>query len=86
MGALEVEGDFESWLERFKYQFLLLDKDDYSRAHVRAFWLAPRFVATDFGGSRQRDMGQVWTDTAKGSKLDFHDGKKEVLAVRGISK
>jgi len=64
--ALEIEGDFETWLERFKYQFLWLDKDDYSRALVRALWLAPRFAGTDFGSSRQRDMGQVWTDTARG--------------------
>jgi len=65
-GSLEIENDFESWFERFKYQFLWLDRDDYSRALVRALWLAPRFAGTDFGGSRQRDLGQVWTDTARG--------------------
>ena len=65
-GALEIEGSFENWLERFKYQFQWLDKDDYSRALIRALWLAPRFAGTDFGSSRQRDMGQVWTDTARG--------------------
>lgn len=64
--SLEIEDAFESWLERFKYQFLWLDKDDYSRALIRALWLAPRFAGTDFGSSRQRDMGQVWTDTARG--------------------
>lgn len=62
----EIEGSFEDWLQRFKYQFLWLDKDDYSRALIRALWLAPRFAGTDFGSSRQRDMGQVWTDTARG--------------------
>lgn len=65
-GALELEGSFESWLERFKYQFQWLDKDDYSRALIRALWLAPHFAGTDFGSSRQRDLGQVWTDTARG--------------------
>ncbi len=59
--------DFECWFEsRFKYQFIWLDKDDYSRALVRALWLAPVFAGTDFGSSRQRDMAQVWTDTARG--------------------
>lgn len=58
---------FEEWFEyRFKYQFIWMDKDDYSRALVRALWLAPVFAGTDFGTSRQRDMAQVWTDTARG--------------------
>lgn len=65
-GSLELDDSFEDWIERFKYQFQWLDKDDYSRALIRALWLAPRFAATDFGSSRQRDMGQVWTDTARG--------------------
>jgi hypothetical protein len=64
--GLEIDDSFENWLARLKYQFIWLDKDDYSRALVRALWLAPVFAGTDFGSSRQRDMGQVWTDTARG--------------------
>lgn len=66
--GLEISGaDFEEWLEnRFKYQLVWLDKNDYSKALVRALWLAPVFAGTDFGSSRQRDMAQVWTDTARG--------------------
>jgi len=66
--GLEIDDmSFEEWFEnRFKYQFVWLDKDDYSRALVRALWLAPVFAGTDFGSSRQRDMAQVWTDTARG--------------------
>jgi len=67
-GGLEINDiSFEKWCEdRFKYQFVWLDKDDYSKALVRALWLAPVFAGTDFGSSRQRDMAQVWTDTARG--------------------
>ncbi|MFW6172232.1 MAG: hypothetical protein ACOC5T_00605 [Elusimicrobiota bacterium] len=65
-GGLELDDSFEQWLERFKYNFVWLDRDDYSKALVRALWLAPVFAGTDFGSSRQRDMGQVWTDTARG--------------------
>jgi hypothetical protein len=55
------------WLNgRFAYQLTWLDQHDYARALVRALWLAPRFAATDFGGARQRDFAQVWTDTARG--------------------
>jgi len=58
---------FESWLkERVKSRLVWLGREDYARALVRALWLAPRFAATDFGGARQRDFAQVWTDTARG--------------------
>jgi hypothetical protein len=60
-------GAFQSWLEaRFKYQLVWLEKDDYTKALVRALWLAQVFAPTDFGGSRQRDVAQIWTDTARG--------------------
>ncbi|HDD44291.1 MAG TPA: hypothetical protein ENG63_05465 [Candidatus Desulfofervidus auxilii] len=67
-GGLEINDvEFENWFEnRFKYQFVWLDRDDYLKALVRALWLAPVFAGTDFGSSRQRDMAQVWTDTSRG--------------------
>ncbi|MEM2914412.1 MAG: DNA cytosine methyltransferase, partial [Candidatus Bathyarchaeia archaeon] len=66
-GGLELKDSFEKWLnDRFRFQLLWLDKDDYSKALIRALWLAPVFAGTDFGGSRQRDIAQVWTDTARG--------------------
>lgn len=60
--GLEYNGvAFEDWLEtRFKYQLVWLDSDDYAKALTRALWLAPHFAGTDFGTSRQRDMGQEW--------------------------
>ena len=65
--GLELEVPLGEWLEkRFKYQFVWLEKEDYLKALVRALWLAPVFAGTDFGGARQRDMAQVWTDTARG--------------------
>lgn len=65
--GLEIDGSFDDWFEkRFKYQLVWLDKDDYLTALINALWLAPVFAGTDFGSSRQRDMAQVWTDTARG--------------------
>jgi hypothetical protein len=52
--------------DRFEFQLVWLDENDYSRALVRALWLAPKFVSIDFGGGRQRDFAQLWTDTARG--------------------
>jgi len=67
-GGLEFEElNFDEWFEgRFKQQLVWLDAKDYARALVRALWLAPKFAGTDYGSSRQRDMAQVWTDTARG--------------------
>jgi hypothetical protein len=59
--------DFDSWLsDRLTYQLVWLDKDDYTRAITRALPQALKFAAADFGSSRQRDLGQLWTDTARG--------------------
>ncbi len=58
---------FDEWFEnRFKPQLIWLTMEDYERALLRALWLARTFAGTDYGSSRQRDMAQVWTDTARG--------------------
>ena len=65
-GGLELD-DFNNWLEcRFKPQLVWLDNDDYTRAITRALPQALKFAAADFGSARQRDLGQLWTDTARG--------------------
>src|SRR5436309_8680712 len=69
--GLELDADdpeeSRKWFEdRFKFQLVWLDGDDYSRALVRALWLAPKFASVDFGGARQRDFAQLWADTARG--------------------
>ncbi len=65
--GLEITGDFEDWLQnRFVHQLVWMNADDYVRALVRALWLGRTFAGTDYGTSRQRDMAQTWTDTARG--------------------
>src|SRR3989344_4154414 len=62
-----TEISFDEWFEnRFKPQLVWLTTEDYERALLRALWLARTFSASDYGSSRQRDMLQVWTDTARG--------------------
>lgn len=65
-GGLEFNISFKDWLVKLEKHLVWLDREDYVRALTRALWLAPQFAATDYGGSRQRDMAQVWTDTARG--------------------
>jgi hypothetical protein len=65
-GGSEIN-DFHDWLQnRFLPQLIWLDKDDYTRAITRALPQALKMTASDFGSSRQRDLGQLWTDTARG--------------------
>lgn len=71
LGAINGEefgkGQFDDWLvNRFSERLIWLSKEDYLRALTQALWLAPVFAGTDYGSSRQRDMAQVWTDTARG--------------------
>ncbi len=59
--------NFNNWLEnRFLPQLIWLDEDDYTRAITRALPQALKMTASDFGSTRQRDLGQLWTDTARG--------------------
>lgn len=58
---------FESWLNnRFIPQTIWLSSDDYARGITRALPQALLFASSDFGSSKQRDLGQLWTDTARG--------------------
>lgn len=66
-GGSEFDGGFENWLEtRFLPQTIWLSSDDYARGITRALPQALIFAGSDFGSSKQRDLGQLWTDTARG--------------------
>jgi len=45
---------------------VVLDHKDYTKALTYALKLAPSLAGTDFGSTRQRDLGQLWTDSARG--------------------
>lgn len=61
------EGNFDTWLNnRFIPQIIWLSSDDYARGITRALSQALIFASSDFGSSKQRDLGQLWTDTARG--------------------
>lgn len=57
----------DSWLEKFKWRTIVLDKNDY--VQCLDFALAMHFrgyVASDFGTGRQREFGQKLTNWVKG--------------------
>jgi len=54
------------WAEWLSWASVVLDENDYLTAAVHALGLAPKLAATDYGRSRQRDLGQLWTDAIRG--------------------
>ena len=65
-GDLESFPDFSSWLEWLAWSTVVLDERDYLKAAVSALSLAPVLAGTDYGSSKQRDLGQLWTDAIRG--------------------
>jgi hypothetical protein len=58
--------DLGEWLSWLSWASVVLDRDDYLRAAVHALHQAPKLSRTDYGTARQRDLGQLWTDTIRG--------------------
>jgi hypothetical protein len=57
----------EDWLKaRFKANCIFIDTTEYAQMCVNALKSLWKTAATDFGSSRQRDMGQLWADTTRG--------------------
>jgi len=54
------------WAEWLSWASVTLDENDYLTAAVHGLRLAPKLAATDYGTSRQRDLGQLWTDAIRG--------------------
>lgn len=57
----------EKWLHgRFLPNCVFVDEDGYSKMCVDALKILSLTAATDYGSSRQRDMGQLWADMTRG--------------------
>lgn len=65
-GEIDQSGNIDKWLERVEFNSVILDDKDYITALTHALRLAPNLAGTDYGTTRQRDLGQLWTDTARG--------------------
>ncbi len=66
-GEVQDEEELEAWLEeRFFPNCVLIDEQGYAEMCINALKILSRTAATDFGSSRQRDMGQLWADMTRG--------------------
>ncbi|OGG61573.1 hypothetical protein A3I46_03525 [Candidatus Kaiserbacteria bacterium RIFCSPLOWO2_02_FULL_54_13] len=71
-GGEASEVNISDWYEqRFLPNLVLIDEDGYSRMCIDALKILDKTAATDYGGSRQRDMGQLWADMTRGYLGEF---------------
>lgn len=58
---------FEAWLhQRLLPNCVLIDEVGYTKMCVNALKILDNAAATDYGSSRQRDLGQQWADMTRG--------------------
>lgn len=68
------------YFNKFKPNVFLLDEDEYTEASIQSLKIQFLIAGTDFGTSRQRDMGQKWSDTIRGYLGEL--GLKQLLSNR----
>jgi len=76
--ATTSNSDMGDWYQdHFKPYVFLLDENEYTQATIQALRIQFLIAGTDFGSSRQRDLGQKWSDTIRGYLGEL--GVKQVL-------
>lgn len=66
-GEITSESKINEWLnERFLPNCVLIDEAGYAQMCVDALKILGTTAATDYGSSRQRDLGQLWADMTRG--------------------
>ena len=66
-GEITSTVDEVQWFEeRFKPNIVFIDEVGYTKMCVDALKILHRTAATDYGSSRQRDLGQLWADMTRG--------------------
>ena len=66
-GEVNSANELDTWLEqRFLPNCVFIDEEGYTKMCVDALKILGTTAATDYGGSRQRDLGQLWADMTRG--------------------
>lgn len=66
-GEITEPGKLNEWLNtRFLPNCISIDGEGYAQMCIDALKILSRTAATDFGSSRQRDLGQLWADMTRG--------------------
>ena len=65
-GETTVDNLYYWYTERFKPNVINIDRQGYTKMCVDALKILNTTAATDYGSSRQRDLGQLWGDMTRG--------------------
>lgn len=66
-GEINAQCNEQDWLQqRFIPNIVFIDEVGYTKMCVDALKILHGTAATDYGSSRQRDLGQVWADMIRG--------------------
>jgi deoxyribodipyrimidine photolyase len=67
-GEISSLQNIDDWYEdRFKPNLFVIGENEYTKATIEALKIQFSIAGTDFGSSRQRDLGQKWSDTIRGT-------------------
>lgn len=66
-GEINEETTYDQWLsQRFIPNTVEISLSGYAEMCIDALKIVQTTAATDYGGSRQRDLGQLWADMTRG--------------------
>src|SRR3989338_3963644 len=69
---VKSEQSSTEWVEtRLLPNTVFIDETGYARMCIDALKILGTTAATDYGGSRQRDLGQLWADMTRGYLGEF---------------
>lgn len=71
-GEIITSDQYEDWFNnRFVPNVVFIDEEGYAKMCIDALKILKGTAATDFGGSRQRDLGQLWADMTRGYLAEY---------------
>jgi hypothetical protein len=71
-GEITTAFPIDDWIEqRLLPNTIFIDEAGYSQMCIDALKILKTTAATDYGSSRQRDMGQLWADMTRGYLGEF---------------
>lgn len=66
-GEISNDAGIEDWInKRFLPNLIFIDEKGYSQMCIDALKILSKTAPTDYGSSRQRDLGQLWADMTRG--------------------
>lgn len=63
---LDNQNEIDWVNERLLPNCVIIDQEEYSQMCINALKVVPYLAASDYGSTRQRDLGQLWADTIRG--------------------